>query len=166
MISKESSHTQCILIFGLMKASSIHIHRFSSGLCVANNFGCFSDVNAELTPQDLAGFSCDPTQGDKSLMFTRRIVDVDFYQIQICPFYLNSALPSQAKYQWTTNLLGSAANFVKSVSVNAVRLVAERDYTEIDAFALFDKVLLHEVSRSTLHYVNQCYHRTNDLWSS
>ena len=78
-------------------------------------------------------------------MFTRRFDDVDFYQVQICPFYLNSELPSNAKYSWTTTLL-SVKNFVSSVSVNMIRDIVSRGFTEIDAFALFDKVLLHEVS--------------------
>lgn len=65
-----------------------------------------------------------------------------FWQIQICPWLINYALP--AKYTRTAVLEPS---FWSRITAEAgLKLYTKFQYEPIDAMSLFDKVLLHEVS--------------------
>lgn len=70
-----------------------------------------------------------------------------FWQIQICPFFLDWALPKETKELLSTVATGTQYRRIwRDVTIRlALKLGSKWKYTPIDAVSLFDKVLLHEV---------------------
>lgn len=69
-----------------------------------------------------------------------------FMQIQICPYFLAWALPTSNK--WTVVL---TADYWKSITVSLVEVLSRFKFAPVDAFSLFDKVMLHEVCLKDRH---------------
>jgi len=71
-----------------------------------------------------------------------------FWQIQICPFFLDWALPKPTRQLLNTVATGTTYKRLwRDVTVKlTLNLAARWKYTPIDAVSGFDKVLLHEVN--------------------
>ncbi|KAH7370019.1 hypothetical protein BKA65DRAFT_589457 [Rhexocercosporidium sp. MPI-PUGE-AT-0058] len=74
----------------------------------------------------------------------RPLLEQPYMQIQICPFFLAYAVTTPNK--WTVFL---TADYWKKIGVTLVENLAVLiKYTPIDAYSLFDKVLLHELTHA------------------
>lgn len=67
--------------------------------------------------------------------------ELQFWQIQICPYFLSFA--TRQPYQWTVYL--QPQMWPRVLLNKAVALYAKTKYAPIDALSLMDKVFLHEV---------------------
>ncbi|KAH8585658.1 hypothetical protein B0O99DRAFT_126186 [Bisporella sp. PMI_857] len=76
------------------------------------------------------------------------LVGDSFWQIQICPFFLQWALPRPRK-SWYTRAI--SRTFWKTWTVVlAEKIVTFTRYTPIDGASLFDKVMLHELTHANV----------------
>ncbi|XMA10225.1 hypothetical protein WAI453_003016 [Rhynchosporium graminicola] len=98
-----------------------------------------NQIKNELASEDYS--SC----GLNTFMYTTHPTAKNIYmQIQICPHFLNWALPSPEK--WTVFLM---ADYWKKVGESFVEKLAYLKYTPIDVYSLFDKVVLHELTHAS-----------------
>lgn len=67
-----------------------------------------------------------------------------YFQIQICPWFLDYA--SNAPFKWTSGILRQLWAKLTPIRWIGRPLAAKLVYTAVDSVSLFEKVLIHEVS--------------------
>ncbi|KAE9364358.1 hypothetical protein N431DRAFT_488932 [Stipitochalara longipes BDJ] len=104
-----------------------------------------SDIRQRLQEEDYD--NCQIFSLSPSFMYTTLPRLSPFIQIQICPTFLNWALPTANG--WTVKL---SANYWKKLAVGLVQQLSKLIYAQIDAYSLFDKVMLHELTHANRAY--------------